>query len=368
MAGRQGRRRFGAVRKLPSGRYQVRYRTADGRDVTAPTTFATKADAGRYLSKVEADLLRGEWADPRLGRTTFGDWADRWLASTMNLRANTKAGYRTILRQYLRPAFGSYPLGRIDVLAVRTWLARLEAEGVGQATRAKAYRLLARILGAAVEARYLGVNPCSIRGAASDGTSEMRIVTVEQVAAIADQVPPRYRALVLVAAFGGLRWGELAGLRRKRIDLQAGTVTVAEQLVEVNGAFSLGPPKSTAGRRTVTLPAVVVATLAEHLTDHTEASPDAFVFLSSQGRHLRRSNFNRRVWQPATQAAGVEGLRVHDLRHTAGTLATAAGGSLREVMHRLGHSTTVAAVRYQHVMADRDAAIARELDRLIEGD
>jgi integrase len=272
-----------------------------------------------------------------------------------------------ILRQYLRPAFESYPLVRIDVLAVRTWLARLEAEGVGQATRAKAYRLLARILGAAMEAHYISVNPCSIRGAASDGTSEMRIATVEQVAAIAGQMPPRYRALVLVAAFGGLRWGELAGLRRKRIDLEAGTVTVAEQLVEVNGAFTIGPPKSAAGRRTVTLPAAVVAALAEHLANYTRDSPDTFVFLSSLGRHLRRSNFNRRVWQPATQAAGVEGLRVHDLRHTAGTLATAAGGSLRQVMHRLGHSTTVAAVRYQHVMAERDAAIARELNRLIEG-
>jgi integrase len=367
MAGRQGRRRFGAIRRLASGRYQVRYRTADGRDVTAPMTFATKIDAGRYLAKVEADLLRGEWADPRLGRTTFGEWTDRWLASTVNLRANTKAGYHTTLSRYLRPAFDSYPLGRIDVLTIRTWLARLEAEGVGQATRAKAYRLLARILGAAVEARYLAVNPCSIRGAASDGTSEMRIATVEQVAVIAERVPARYRALVLVAAFGGLRWGELAGLRRKRIDLEAGTVTVAEQLVEVNGAFSIGPPKSAAGRRTVALPAVVVAALAEHLANYTEESPDAFVFLSSRGRHLRRSNFNRRVWQPATQAAGIEGLRVHDLRHTAGTLATAAGGSLREVMHRLGHATTVAAVRYQHVMAERDAAIARELNRLIEG-
>ena len=132
------------------------------------------------------------------------------------------------------------------------------------------------------------------------GAPEMRIAAVDQVAAIADRVPARYRALVLVAAFGGLRWGELAGLRRKRVDLERGTVTVAEQLLEVNGAFSLGPPKSAAGRRTV-------------------------------------------------------------------ALATAAGGSLREVTDRLGHSTTVAAVRYQHVMADRDAAIARELDRLIEG-
>ena len=102
----------------------------------------------------------------------------------------------------------------------------------------------------------------------------------------------------------------------------------------------------------------MVEALAEHLGRYTARSPEAFVFLSSQGTHLRRSNFNRHVWQPAIQAAGVEGLRVHDLRHTAGTLATAAGGSLREVMDRLGHSTTVAAVRYQHVMADRDAAIA----------
>jgi integrase len=367
MTGRPGRRRFGAIRRLASGRYQVRYRSADGRYVTAPRTFETKGDAGRYLSKVEADLLRGEWTNPRLGRTTFGEWADRWLDSTVNLRANTKAGYRSILRRYLRPAFQSYPLASIDVLVIRTWLARLEVEGVGQATRAKAYRLLARILGAAVEARYLGVNPCSIRGAASDGTSEMQIATVEQVAAIAEQIPARYRALVLVAAFGGLRWGELAGLRRKHIDLEAGRVTVAEQLVEVNGVFSFGPPKSAAGRRTVTLPAVVVEALAEYLARFTATSPEAFVFLSNQGKHLRRSNFNRRVWQPATRAAGVEGLRVHDLRHTAGTLATAAGGSLREVMDRLGHSTTVAAVRYQHVMAERDAAIARELNRLIEG-
>jgi integrase len=274
---------------------------------------------------------------------------------------------RGVLRHHLRPTFGSYPLARIDALVVRTWLAKLEAEGVGQATRAKAYRLLSRILAAAVEARYLAVNPCTIRRAASDGSPEMRIATVEQVATIADQVPPRYRALVLLAAFGGLRWGELAGLRRKRIDLDRGTVTVAEQLLEVNGAFSVGPPKSAAGRRTVALPAAVVDALADHLARYTANLPDAWVFLSSQGRHLRRSNFNRRVWRPATRAAGVPDLRVHDLRHTAGTLATAAGGSLREVMGRLGHSTTAAAVRYQHVMADRDAAIARELNRLIDG-
>jgi integrase len=120
-------------------------------------------------------------------------------------------------------------------------------------------------------------------------------------------VPVHYQALVLVAAFGGLRWGELIGLRCKRVNLECGTVTVAEPFLEVNGTFSVGPPKSNAGRRTVTLPAVVVETLAEHLARYTVKSPEAFVFLSSQGRLLRRSNFNRRVWQPAIRAAGIEG-------------------------------------------------------------
>jgi integrase len=104
----------------------------------------------------------------------------------------------------------------------------------------------------------------------------------------------------------------------KRVDLERGAVTVAEQLLEVNGTFSVGAPRSAAGRRTVALPAVVVEALAEHLARYTAKSPEAYVFLSSQGRHLRRSNFNRRVWQPATRAAWIEGLRVHDLRHTAG--------------------------------------------------
>ena len=171
----------------------------------------------------------------------------------------------------------------------------------------------------------------------------------------------------MVAAVGGLRWGELVGLRRKRVDLERGTVTVAEQLLEVNGAFSVGPPRAPPGAA----PSPCRPSWSRPWPSTWRATrPNrrkAFVFLSSQGKHLRRSNFNRRVWQPAVRAAGVEGLRVHDLRHTAGTLATAAGGSLREVMDRLGHSTTVAAVRYQHVMVDRDAAIARELNRLIEG-
>jgi hypothetical protein len=197
---RKTRRRFGAVRQLPSGRWQARYRTPDGRLITAPTTFPTKTDADRYLAGVEADQLRNQWTDPRLGRITFGQWTERWQASIVNLRANTRAGYLVTLRRHIAPTFNTWPLATIDAMAVRTWLAKLETAGIGPSTRAKAYRLLTAILGAAVEARYIPANPCTIRGAGSEPVQEMRIATVEQVTAIASAVPPRYKAMILVAA------------------------------------------------------------------------------------------------------------------------------------------------------------------------
>jgi integrase len=202
------RRRFGSVRRLRSGRWQARYRTSDGRQHTAPETFATKTEATRHLAQVETDLSRGQWSDPRLGRTTFAEWAARWEATTVTLRANTQAAYRNLLRRYLLPTFGPMPLADLDAMAVRAWLAKLERNGVGASTRAKSYRLLSRILGTAVESGYLGRNPCTIRGAAAEPAPEMRFATVAEVAALADAIPRRFRALVLVAAYTGLRWGE----------------------------------------------------------------------------------------------------------------------------------------------------------------
>src|SRR5512132_3420348 len=342
------RRRFGSVRRLPSGRWQARYQTNDGRQHTAPETFATKADATRHLAQVETDLSRGQWSDPRLGRTTFMEWAARWEATTVNLRANTQAAYRNLLRRYLLPTFGPMRLADLDAMAVRAWLAKLDREGVGASTRAKAYRLLSRILGTAIESGYLARNPCTIRGAAAEPAPEMRFATV-----------------ALVAAYTGLRWGELAGLRVKRVDLLHRQITVAEQLLEVRGRLTFGPTKTGAGLRTVTLPTVAAEALAEHLSVYAEAGPNGLVFPAARGGPIRRSNFTRRVWIPTTRAAGVEGLRFHDLRHTAATLAVAAGASTRELMVRMGHSSSAAALRYQHVMAGRDAAIAAALDELV---
>jgi integrase len=141
---------------------------------------------------------------------------------------------------------------------------------------------------------------------------------------------------------------------------------VAEQVAEVNGHLIPGPPKTAAGRRTITLPAVATVALAKHLAEFAEPGPEGLVFPAPQGGYLRRSNFRRRWWVRATRAAGVEGLRFHDLRHSAATLALAAGANTRELMERMGHTSPQVALRYQHVMAGRDQAIAAALDELIQ--
>jgi integrase len=174
-----------------------------------------------------------------------------------------------------------------------------------------------------------------------------------------------YRALVLVAGYGGLRWGELVGLRRRRVDLAGARIHVVEQLAEVAGKFIVAPPTTAAGQRVVVLPSVAVAALADHLDDYAAPDPDGLVFPSGRGTYLQRSNFSRLVWRPAVQRLGLDGLRFHDLRHTAATLAAAAGATTKELMERMGHTSSAVALRYQHIMADRQGAIAAALDELV---
>jgi integrase len=364
--GRKRARSFGTARRLPSGRWQVRYYDQAGIRHTAPRTFPSRADANRYLAQVEADLLRGAWTDPRLARITFGEWVERWWPTTADLRPGTRTFYEYLLRRFLLPAFEDTSLGRIDSMTVRSWLAGLhEAGEVTPTTVAKAYRLLRRILNVAVEAGYLPRNPAAIKGAGLERAAEMRHVSIPQLHELAEAVPGRYRALVLVAGYGGLRWGELVGLRRRRVDLAAARIHVVEQLAEVAGKFIVSPPKTAAGQRVVVLPAVAVAALADHLDDYAAPGPDGLVFPSGRGTYLQRSNFSRLVWRPAVQQLGLGGLRFHDLRHTAATLAAAAGATTKELMERMGHTSPAVALRYQHVMADRQAAIAAALDGLV---
>jgi integrase len=187
------------------------------------------------------------------------------------------------------------------------------------------------------------------------------------VLALAAAMPERWRALVLLAATTSLRWGELMALTRSDVDLDHGTVRVVSAVSEVNGKIVIGPPKSAAGRRTVAVPASVVAVLREHVVSFSEAGAHGRVFVGARGRTFRRSNFQP-LGRKGIEAAGLPaGFRFHDLRHTGNTWAAATGANLRELMERMGHSSTRAALIYLHAAKEGDRAIAAGIDRHLTG-
>lgn len=188
---------------------------------------------------------------------------------------------------------------------------------------------------------------------------ERPVLTVHQVFHLADVIDPRYRALILLAVFVSLRWGELAALRRKDIDLDTCTVRVERTLTElVGGGRIFGPPKSDAGQRTVAFSDLIVQDLTWHLARFTAAEDDALVFTSPAGMALEYDNFRRRVWIKTTRAIGLHEVHFHDLRHTGNQFAADAGAGLRELMDRMGHGSTRAALIYLHATSQRQRAIA----------
>lgn len=349
------------VEKRADRKYRARYRGPDGRERSK--TFDRKVDAERWLASVETEKARGQWVDPAAGRVTFEAWFDEWL-SAASVRPSTRDSYAGMAKRYLVPVFGAAELAKISTTDVRRWLAGMRSSRLAPATVAKAYRLLAQVMGTAADDGVIGRSPCTIKGAGVERSPEMRFADVDQVHELASTVDERHRALVLTAAFAGLRWGELAGLRRRRVDLLHKTITVAEQLTEVNGRLAFGPPKTEAGKRTVALPAFLVEALDDHLAQWAEPGPDGLVFPATEGGPMRRSNFRRRVWVPALRRVGLDGLRFHDLRHSAGTMAAMTGASTKQLMARFGHATPRAALIYQHATAEQDEAIAAALERL----
>jgi integrase len=179
-------------------------------------------------------------------------------------------------------------------------------------------------------------------------------------------MPARFKALVLAAAFTGLRWGELIALRRCDLDLDAATVRVPRRLAQLSsGEMVAGPTKSAAGFRTVALPELILSDLRQHIEQYVKPEHEALIFTGEKGAMLKRGNWRRSVkWAESIKEVGLPaGFHFHDLRHTGNQLAAASGASTRELMHRMGHGSMRAALIYQHATSDRDLEIARELSR-----
>jgi integrase len=363
----KGRRRFGNVRKLPSGRYQARYIGPDGIERKAPATFETERLAGNWLTVVESEILTGDWSAPEAGAVELGEYGPRWIAER-KLAPRTRELYEDLFRLWVRPHLAHLTLDAIKPATVRSWRKKLLDSGTTEPQAVKSYCLLRAILNTAVkEDALIRENPCRVKGYDRYHTPERPTATVEQVYRLADALPPRFRALVVVAAFSGLRWGELAALRRADVDLAEGVVRVPRKLAALRNRMEFGPPKSEAGTRAVALPAAAVAALRPHMLEFVDADQDGLVFTGDKGGVLRTGNFRRAVkWVAAVKAAGIRaGFHFHDLRHTGNNLAAASGASTRELMHRMGQSSMRAALIYQHATSERDREIAEGMDKRI---
>lgn len=291
-----GRRQFGSVRRLRSGRWQASYWWEGTRHV-APSTFDTKIGATRWLSTVDADLTRGGWVDPRAGQVRFCSYSQSWLALRTDLRPRTRELYGGLLARHLGPAFGQVELGKISPSHVRVWFSDLSgAGGPGQMTAARCYRLLRTIMNTAVTDGLVVKSPCQVKGAGTVRSPERPIASVPEVHALAAAIAPRFRAAVFLAAFCSLRRGEILGLRRGDVDLLHGLVTVRRAVVSLaDGTLQLGDPKTAASRRAVAIPKVIVPALEEHLDLFVAFGADAHLFLGEKGG-LRRPHVLEAAW------------------------------------------------------------------------
>lgn len=496
--GRAAPAQWGTTRQLASGRWQGLYRI-DGRQITAPRTFATKAEALAWLAGERADRARGTWRDPEAGRVRLDDYARDWLAARPDLAARTADTYRRALEGWVLPrvaAPGSrgFELGSMDVAdltpatvrawyaavfdaarvraadkhhrdtaapprgsatrrrehparawargaglkvpaagrigrdllaaweragspvapaadvpapstppgVTREWLARRWAkatgrdvhatgrlpratvaaweaagspiitpagarpvvapERAGRATAARAYATLRAVLTVAVRDGLLPSNPCQIPGAASADHRERGTASPAEVAQLAAHMPRQYSAAVWLAAWSGLRYGELFALSRRHVDVEARTVRVERALINVPGQpVTFGTPKTRKSARTVRIPATVAQLLVEHLADHVADDPDALVFALPDGRPV--PNVRVSAWfRKARAVIEREDLTWHDLRHTGAMFAYRAGASVPAVQARLGHTTMRAAMIYAHAADDSDAVLADALE------
>lgn len=358
------RRTFGTVRRLPSGRHQVRYLAPDGSRRLAPMTFADKTSAARWLSLCQADIARGTWRDDAGLLEPLKEYSARWLVERPNLADRTIAYYEGLLRLHIVPHLGDRRLGELSPARVRSWHRQLVDSGLGQSTIAKAYRLLRTILGTAVDDGLLDRNPCRLRGAATEHPAERPVLTLDDVSRLANAIDPRYALFVWLAVLGSLRWGELMGLRVTDLNEAASTIRIARSVAEIGTRQFIKTPKTAAGVRIVTLPASLWPQINEHIEVFSEQVEPLRLFVGPLGGTPRRPNFSK-IWARALRGAGLQGIHIHDLRHTGNHLAAITGASTRELMGRMGHASWEAALLYQHRTTERDAAIAQELDKML---
>ena len=367
---------FGRTRQERSGRWSAAYRH-HGVMHRPADTFPSKQSAVSWLDNerhlIELDRITpGTWTPPAdraaalaAATLTFKDYATKWLAQRTVSR-RTRDNYDYLLAQHILPVLGELVLVEITPEDVREWFAGLTAE---RPTRnARAYGVLTAVMNTAVDDGIISRSPARITGAST--VKHRRTVVLlepDQLAQLADKMPEPLRLAVLLAGWCGLRRGEVFALTRADIGKDAATITIDKAVTYRNREYVCGPTKTKDSNRTVTVPPHLRPIITEHLAHHTGQGRAALLFPDPKDGGFHAEGRFRVPFFAARDAIAQPELHFHDLRHFGGVMAALTGATTREVMDRLGHTTTTAAMRYQHVAAGRADALADRLSALAAG-
>ncbi|CAM3753040.1 tyrosine-type recombinase/integrase [Smaragdicoccus niigatensis] len=338
-------------------RWYARYRAPDGAQRTK--TFDRKVDAEKFLVTVENSKLSGSYIDPNRSKVKLGPWADDWIASQTDLAPKTRDRYEGIIRAHIKPRWESVGLADIGHAEVQKWVAGLD---LAPASVRKIHRVLSMMLDWAVADDRLAKNPADKISLPRVEQKEMRFLDYVQVEQIADEcaaVWSEYGLVVRFLAHVGVRWGEMAALRVRRIDFLRRRILVAESVTPVKGVMTFGPTKGHLHRQ-VALQPWLCDLLAAQVAGK---GPDDLVFSGERGGVMRSQTFQRAALTVAADKVGVSGFHPHELRHTFASLALASGADIKVVQNALGHKTAMMTMDlYGHLMPDRLDVVADAMD------
>lgn len=348
--------------RTETGAYQVLYR--DSRGKQRHKIFDRIVDARNFRADIRLRKQRGDLIDPSIGRMKFSEWADVHMEQKIALRERTRDKYESALRAHLLPEFAHARLGSITRADVQRWVVRLNREGYAPETIRGLYNIFAGMLKLAEDEGAIRRTPCRRIELPAPTNEEQRYLRPDEIELLAGAVDLRYCTLVYAAAYLGLRWQEIAGLKRRYVNLviEPATVRVVSTIERARGRYrvvDLG--KTKAARRTLKIPTFLRDMLDWHMD---EFGPSEWTFASPRGGFLRYDNFRSRVWDPAVLATGLAPLTFHELRHTAAALMINEGGDPLQVKRRMGHEDIRTTLNtYGHLFPDREDDLVAALDR-----
>ncbi|MEW2223124.1 tyrosine-type recombinase/integrase [Streptomyces sp. NPDC006990] len=366
-------------------RYRARYIAPDGTEKSHSFPDKQKRKADAWLANIEADMTQGRYIDPSAGAVTFARYLREWL-DNQTTDPVTQEAVMTRLRLHALPHLGDRPMASFRPSHIRYWMRQLEASGRAASYRRSIFANVSAMFTAAVEDRIIAENPCRARSVRAPRLDPRKVKpwSLEQLVAVQDALPDRFREVIEPGAGCGLRQGEIFGLAVEDVDFLGGVLHVVRQVKLIKGSRPIFAPPKGGKERDVPLPESVSFALAGHITRHPpmeitlpwktlDGPPEtaSLIFTTETGKPINRHRFNEKVWRPALNEAGVPRTRdngMHGLRHFYASVLLDAGESIKALSEYLGHHDPSFTLRtYTHLMPTSETRTRSAVDRTLKG-